>query len=145
MDHLEGPKYPEVCIYYTYSFIFINGIMRFVQKPFGCSFPGCSKRFSRKDCLQLHYKTHTGEKSYVCDILVKNCGCETECHHEAESRCGKSFISSSHLNRHKKSHRNPFVHVCPICQVKFKKKTKLRQHSLDYHNIAEFLCEEGEA
>ena len=94
--------------------------------------------------MQLHFKTHTGEKPYLCDTLLKTCGCEEHCEHEADTPCGKYFITSSHLNRHKRTHRDLFVHVCDLCSAKYKKKSKLRQHKLDVHGVAEFLCEEGE-
>mmetsp|Transcript_11428 Transcript_11428/g.18619 ORF Transcript_11428/g.18619 Transcript_11428/m.18619 type:complete len:428 (+) Transcript_11428:155-1438(+) len=112
------------------------------EKPFGCTYPGCFKHFARKDCQQLHIKTHTGEKTYFCDTLVKTCGCETDCEHEANVPCGKYFITSSHLNRHKRTHRDLFVHRCDFCSCKYKKKSQLRQHKLDVHGLAEFLCEE---
>jgi uncharacterized Zn-finger protein len=89
-------------------------------------------------------KTHTGEKSYLCDVMIKSCSCEIDCTHAADLQCGKSFITSSHLNRHKKTHRDLFVHVCDLCSAKYKKKSQLRQHKLDSHELAEFLCEEGE-
>ena len=88
-------------------------------------------------------KSHTGEKSYTCDYMIKSCECVADCDHKADAACGKSFITSSHLNRHKKTHRDLFVHICNLCQMKYKKKSQLRQHKLDNHGIAEFLCQEG--
>ncbi|KAF9960547.1 hypothetical protein BGZ72_006609 [Mortierella alpina] len=29
-----------------------------LERPFGCSHPGCNKRFSRSDNLSQHIKTH---------------------------------------------------------------------------------------
>lgn len=110
----------------------------------------------------------------MCDVPVKSCNCEALCQHIANTICGKSFITQSHLNRHKKTHRDLFVHVCDLCSVatpsdpgvttpamdnqpnncegdiatvpaRFKKKTQLRQHKLDVHGIAEFKCEEGDS
>ncbi|XP_064629331.1 zinc finger protein 253-like [Lineus longissimus] len=50
------------------------------EKPFKCSF--CGKAFSRKQHVTLHERIHTGEKPYKCDI------------------CGKAFTDSSNKRAH---------------------------------------------
>ncbi|KAL5281406.1 hypothetical protein ACFFRR_005045 [Megaselia abdita] len=53
-------------------------------KNFQCQF--CDSRFSRKENLEKHEMTHTGEKPYTCDI------------------CGRGFIQLFGMKTHRKTH-----------------------------------------
>lgn len=53
-------------------------------KPYICQ--QCPAKFSRKPYLDIHYRTHTGEKPFQCDI------------------CSKRFSQKSSLNIHKTIH-----------------------------------------
>lgn len=44
----------------------------------------CEKSFDRPSTYQVHLRTHTGERPYVCDV----------------ASCGKGFAVRSNLNRH---------------------------------------------
>jgi KRAB domain-containing zinc finger protein len=50
------------------------------EKPYSC--PQCSKTFSKSFSLQIHVRTHTGEKPYIC------------------LKCTKLFSRSDKLKRH---------------------------------------------
>ncbi len=54
------------------------------EKPYACSF--CDRRFSRKDKVRLHERTHTGEKPFRCHL----------CHY--------ACAESSSLAKHAKTH-----------------------------------------
>ena len=56
------------------------------EKPFACNWSNCGKKFSRSDELTRHYRTHTGEKNFVCMF------------------CPKRFSRSDHLQKHAKRH-----------------------------------------
>ncbi|TNN38747.1 Krueppel-like factor 13 [Liparis tanakae] len=56
------------------------------ERPFECTWSNCEKKFSRSDELTRHYRTHTGEKRFVCPM------------------CDKCFIRSDHLTKHARRH-----------------------------------------
>ena len=49
------------------------------ERPFPCTWEGCSKKFARSDELARHIRTHTGEKNFICPV------------------CNKRFMRSDHL------------------------------------------------
>ena len=59
------------------------------ERPFACNWPGCEWRFSRSDELARHERKHTGVKPFGCTI------------------CGKKFTRSDHLSKHVKIHLKP--------------------------------------
>ncbi|XP_012946434.1 uncharacterized protein LOC101864590 [Aplysia californica] len=55
-----------------------------IQKPFRCSYEGCDKSFRRRDKLEIHVRSHTGERPFVCTV----------------EGCFKSYVRGQHLTRH---------------------------------------------
>ncbi|KAJ3538140.1 hypothetical protein NMY22_g5296 [Coprinellus aureogranulatus] len=41
------------------------------EKPHVCQFPGCEKRYSRRDTLQKHHRTHQSSSSHTADPLTR--------------------------------------------------------------------------
>ncbi|KAK7989613.1 hypothetical protein PG990_006476 [Apiospora arundinis] len=56
------------------------------QQRFPCTFPGCEKKFSRREHLTRHTKTHDPQPQYRCHI------------------CGRRYVRSDVLKRHVKFH-----------------------------------------
>ena len=71
---------PRLSLFHTFLF-FSSG-----ERPFGCNWINCGKRFARSDELARHYRTHTGEKNFECPY------------------CEKRFMRSDHLTKHAKRH-----------------------------------------
>ena len=91
------------------------------ELPFECLHEGCTKRFSRKDCMRVHFLKHA--VSYECAV----------------QSCGMTFGSAVDLYRHRRFHKSQ----CSICQENFLSLPLLRIHKLKVHNESEFRCSEG--
>uniref|UniRef100_A0ABD2W3T6 C2H2-type domain-containing protein n=1 Tax=Trichogramma kaykai TaxID=54128 RepID=A0ABD2W3T6_9HYME len=70
----------------------------------------CSKTFSKPFQLERHYRVHTGERPFVCDL------------------CDKSFTQKSTLDLHRKSHLGEKPYSCPHCSRHFTQSCNLRTH-----------------
>ncbi|XP_009975927.1 PREDICTED: zinc finger protein 595-like [Tauraco erythrolophus] len=95
-----------------------NGLL--VQSPprfYQCA--ECEYATSILSNLELHIRTHTGEKPYSCSV------------------CQKKFRTSSHLKRHRVTHFNMEHLKCRNCDYSTNKWLSLKQH------LASHSCEEG--
>ncbi|XP_018007452.1 homeotic protein spalt-major [Hyalella azteca] len=74
----------------------------------------CHRVLSCKSALQMHYRTHTGERPFKCKI------------------CNHTFTTKGNLKTHMSVHRaRPHVgmlHQCPVCHKKFGNSLVLQQH-----------------
>ena len=93
------------------------------ELPFLCLHTGCSKRFSRKDCMMVHYLKHA--KNHSCALKT----------------CSMTFGSAVDLFRHQRFHQIQ----CSTCGISCESVPMLRIHRLKDHNESEFMCAAGKS
>ncbi|XP_015918432.2 sal-like protein 1 isoform X2 [Parasteatoda tepidariorum] len=90
----------------------VDNIEHKLSDPNQCVF--CHRVLSCKSALQMHYRTHTGERPFKCKI------------------CSRAFTTKGNLKTHMSVHRakSPLrvLHQCPVCHKQFTNSLVLQQH-----------------
>jgi len=89
-------------------------------KPCFCDF--CELRFVSKSQLEIHKRSHTGEKPWICDS------------------CGRGFTTKQNMLDHTRLHNDSMDYQCNVCSQRFKWKQSLERHLMDHTGIRPFPC-----
>ncbi|XP_030291854.1 zinc finger protein 436 [Sparus aurata] len=92
------------------------------EKAHSCSY--CGKRFGRADLLKSHKRTHTGERPYSCNI------------------CSKTYAHPSQLRIHKRVHTGEKPYSCSHCGKRFNEHNQLKVHLRTHTGERPYSCQE---
>ncbi|CAG2113403.1 unnamed protein product [Medioppia subpectinata] len=84
-----------------------------------CLWPGCDFTSKTNYQLNVHQRTHTGEKPYACDW----------------PECGHRFARRSHIKDHMNAHKNVKPYAChwPGCQHRCSHRSNVNIHYKQVH------------
>ncbi|CAL4085537.1 unnamed protein product [Meganyctiphanes norvegica] len=92
------------------------------SKSFACT--QCPKVFSQNFKLEVHMRTHTGERPFAC------------------TQCGKKFTLQFNLETHIRIHTGERPYQCPECKKKFSQQSHLKTHMRIHTGERPYECQE---
>jgi len=123
-----------------------------ISGKYACDYPNCSRSYNQKYRLQIHKRTHTGEKPFTCEYCNKgftekgNVKVHMRIHTGEEpftciyTGCVQAFKAYGQLKDHLKKHSKVKDFQCDLCLAAFARKSTLKLHQLVHLGIKPHLC-----
>ncbi|XP_033610537.1 zinc finger protein 70 isoform X16 [Cryptotermes secundus] len=137
-----GNTYPYSSSLYVHRKVVHEGRQRAEKGTFSCVV--CDKTFSTRNYLDVHRRTHTGEKPFVCTVcsrafsqrtsLINHIALHTDSRPYDCTFCNKAFRRRETLLVHIRTHTGEKPYVCEICSRGFAQLTDMKKHRLKIHN-----------
>ena len=136
-----GNTYPYSSSLYVHRKVVHEGRQRIEKGCFLCVI--CNKAFSTRNYLDVHHRTHTGEKPFICTIcnrafsqrtsLINHTALHTDARPYDCTFCSKAFRRRETLLVHIRTHTGEKPYVCEICSRGFAQLTDMKKHRLKIH------------
>ncbi|CZT21237.1 uncharacterized protein RCC_07100 [Ramularia collo-cygni] len=94
------------------------------RKKYQCTVPDCGKSFFQKTHLEIHTRSHTGVRPFLCK----------------EEGCGARFSQLGNLKTHERRHTGERPYHCDICGKTFSQHGNVRAHKIVHTSAKPFTC-----
>ncbi|KAH8282668.1 hypothetical protein KR054_009060, partial [Drosophila jambulina] len=126
----DKPELPHKCSYCQKPFLHKCNLQLHIrthtgERPFKCTY--CPKAFALNGTLQKHIRTHTGERPYKC------------------SQCDSSFKTIAPLQTHIRTHTGERPYKCSECPKAFSQNRHLQDHFRIHTGERPFKCSQCQA